>query len=186
MVVLTLTACYRASLYDGDGQLTDAGWLVVEGHRFRLDLGPVDLATPGSHSFRLSNLPSAEFCAGVEISHFEPIQENDTHLKHTSYVRLELKRSDGALAVLEEGPLSAWVWSHALQSSNAFLYRRGESRDVPIGNGATRAEPLGLKAAGGWGTYFTPERSERYVLTFQVIDPRSTVKTNARLVLHSV
>jgi hypothetical protein len=186
VAALSLASCYRASWYNGDGELTDAGWLVLEGNRYKLDLGPLDLTVSGSHTFRLSNLPNAEFTAGIEIIEPEPIPTSDAQPEHTSYVRLELKTSNGEVVVLEEGPLNTWVWSHALRGSTAFLYRRGESRDVPTENGSVRVEPVGLKAANGWGSYFQAERSETYILTFQVIEPRNTAKRPARLMLHSV
>jgi hypothetical protein len=184
MSLVTAGGCYHAARYDGDGQLTDAGWLVFMGNRYRLDLGPVDLATPGRHTFRLSDLPRTEFTAGVEITVAEPRELDDAQVAHTSYVRLELKTSAGEIAVLEEGPLNSWVWSHALQGSIAFVYRRGERKDVPLRNGNTRVERVGIKEASGWGTYFTAERSETYFLTLEVVDPSSTATKPAHLILY--
>jgi hypothetical protein len=184
LVAVGLASCYRSSSYDGDGQLTDAGWPAIEGNRYKLDLGPVDLTVPGIRSYRLHNLPSAEFTVGLEIIENEPIQMNSARPDHPSLVRLELKNSNDQIAILEEGPLDTWVRSYALGEVTSFLYRRGESRDISNGNGGTQGERLGIKAEKGWGTYFTAGRSSTYIIKFQVIDPRSAAKTAARLVLH--
>jgi hypothetical protein len=179
-----LAACYRSAWYDGDGQLTDYGWQAVEGNRYKLDLGPVNLATPGIRTYRLHNLPGAEFTVGLEIIESKPIQLNSAPPNYPSLVRLELKNSNDQVAIFEEGTLDTWVRSYALGRVTSFLYRRGESRDVPIGNGITQSERLGIKAEKGWGTYFTTRRSSTYIIKFQVIDPRSATATAARLVLH--
>jgi hypothetical protein len=183
-VTVGLVACYRLSWYDGDGQLTDAGWQAIEGNRYKLDLGAVDLTVPGTRTYRLDNLPSAEFTVGLEILEGEPIQMNSAPPGLLSLVRIELTNSNDQVAILEEGPLDTWVRSYALGHATSFLYRRGESKDIPIGNGATQGERIGIKAENGWGTYFTAGRSGTYSLKFQVIDPRSAVKTAAHLVLH--
>jgi hypothetical protein len=153
------------------------------GTRYTLDLGPVDLTSPGTYVFRLEGLPNAEFTAGIEVIESEPIPLNDAQLEHTSYVRLELTTSEGEVAILEEAPLDTWVWSHGFGDSRAFIYRRGESRDVPVGNDAVRVEHVGVRAANGWGTYFTARRSETYTLTLHVLDPRNTAKRPSRLML---
>lgn len=181
-----LAACYRSAWYDGDGQLTDYGWQAVEGNRYKLDLGPVNLATPGIRTYRLHNLPSAEFAVGLEIVESEPIQQNSTRADHPGLVRLELRNSNNEFAILEEGRLNTWVRSHALTDvTSSFLYRRGESRDFAVdANGDTQSERLGTKAEKGWGTYFTARRSSTYVIKFQVIDPRLPMTTAARLILY--
>lgn len=182
--VMSLTACYRASSYSGDGRLTDYGWWELEGNRFVLDLGPVDLSVPSRHSYRLSNLPNAEFTAGVEIVEAEPNLIGSARPAHPSVVRLELTTSNNEVAIIEEGPLDIWVWSYGVGGMESYLYRRGEAKEVPLGGGTTTSERLGVKAAKGWGSYFTPEESTTYFLTFEVLDSRSETKRPARLVLY--
>ena len=183
-VTVVLVACYRSAWYDGDGQLTDAGWQAVEGNRYKLDLGPVDLTAPGIRSYRLHNLPNAEFTVGLEIIESKPNQMDSVPPDHPSLVRLELRNSNEQIAILEERSLDTWVRSYSLGRVTSFLYCRGESREIPIGNGNTQGERLGVKADKGWGTYFTAERSSTYMIKFQVIDPRSAAKTVARLVMY--
>jgi hypothetical protein len=183
VVVAALSACYRVSSYDGDGELTNLGYSLKVGQHYRLDLGAVDLTAPAIHTYRLSKLPNSMFVVGIEIVEPEPIRSDDTHQDHGNYVRVELRTSDGQIAILEEGSLDTWVWSYKLRDAKAFLYRRGQSREIPLEDGATTSEPVGLKAANGWGSTFVSDNSATYVLTVEVIAARNAIERPARIVL---
>src|SRR4030095_12778598 len=108
-VLVGVAGCYSTARYDGDGQLTDAGWWVIMGYRYSLDLGPVVLTSPGTYVVRLKGLPNAQFTAGIEVVEDAPIPLATSQAEDTTNVRLELKTSAGEIVVLEEGPLNTWV-----------------------------------------------------------------------------
>jgi hypothetical protein len=176
-------ACYRATWYGGDGQLSDAGFLVLLGHRYTLDLGPVDLRVAGTRTYHLRRLPSTGFAAGIKIS------EVDTNLleslpEQDARVRIQVTTADGKVAVLEDVPLREWAWSHALGGSEAFLYRRGRENEIPLGGGGVRIQRIDLKASNGWGTYFDAKFWTWYDLTVEVVEPAPSAAKPARVVLH--
>ncbi|THI85040.1 MAG: hypothetical protein CAF41_012400 [Nitrospira sp. CG24A] len=149
-----------------------------------IDLGPVDLSHAGNYSYKLSNLPHAEFTIGIEI-----IEANQNHLNgprpdHSGYVRLELKSEDGQTIVREDGPLESWTHSYGLGSTYSYLYRRGGQRDIPLPGGGAQIELL-RNPAGGWGSYFIAQTSKDYMLNFHVLKPNPE-KRPARLVSHGV
>lgn len=155
----SLVSCFRYAGYKGDGHFTDNGWLNYS-NRYTVDLGAVDLATPGSKIYTLRGLPRAEFCIGLTVN-VEP--------ESNVIARVVLTAANGEVIVSEEGPLRSWVASTAVGSNKWFLYRRGERRDIPLPNGDTRGERLNVRRSGGWGTYFNSERRAVYSLTIQVL-----------------
>lgn len=55
------------SEYSGDGHLTDNGVRAAT-NRYVLNLGEVDLSQRGTKTYRIANLPEANFVARIEIS----------------------------------------------------------------------------------------------------------------------
>jgi hypothetical protein len=174
-----LTGCFASLFYTGDGKFKDNGILAYS-RRYVVDLGPVDLSSPHTYSYRLSGLPHAEFA--VIIRAFEPKKnEWDVRPPHPAVVRLQLNTESGDTVILEQGGLDSWVRGYGVLDNISELYVRGESRDIPLPGGGTRGERLGLKASGGWGTYFDSEPSRKYVLKLEVLS--SEHDTPAHLVL---
>lgn len=178
----TLSACYQASSYSGDGRLFDNGWQ-LKGGRYALDLGPINVGRAGTYSYKLGRLPDAEFVIGVEIVEATP--NRDERPNHKAQVRLDLKEVAGRTVVTESGSLEDWIWSYGLDDTKSFLFRRGEGKDIPLATGGTQGQRVGVKASGGWGSYFTAEESASYELTFQVL-ASSMPQRPARLILRSV
>ena len=185
MVVLAAvsSACFAPARYSGDGHLVDNGRLNYA-NRYNVHLGEIDLAQGGVSEFRLSGLPRATFVAGIEIEESGDLTVSGLEPKRRVSVRFEMHSADGKEVIIEEGPLSAWVRSFALHEPHrARLYRRGIARDVPLRNGDTKSEKLGVKASGGWGTYFKADPHAEYVLRVTVIESELSSKYPASISL---
>ncbi len=176
---VTIAGCARYISYSGDGRFVDNGPLMYS-MRYVLDLGPIDLETHNTRTYRLSELPNAEFVVGLELVEPSPNSVRGPRPDHRGRVRVELRTSAGAVVISENQPLSEWVWSYALGGTTSRLYLRGESKDVPIPGGA-RPVRVGEKASGGWGTYFKARSRETYTLTIEVIEPLSVKGRPARV-----
>ncbi len=168
--------------YTGEGQFTDRGWLNYSG-RYVIDLGPVNLAAPGSYTYKLSGMPQARMVIGISVVEDNPNGLDQPRPEHPTRVRLELQNCENQIAILEEAPLDAWVHSYALRDTTSKLYRRGEARDIPLPGGGTRGELVGLKASRGWGTYFDSEPNCEYLLKFDVLASDHYIPRAARLVV---
>ena len=90
-------------------------------------------------------------------------------------VRVTLVNSRGEIVIEQAGHLRQWSWSHGTyvieKEHAAFVYRVGEVRQVPIGEGVYGGQWLGVRADGGWGTWFTSRSFEGYRLTLEVLEP---------------
>jgi hypothetical protein len=169
-VVLALlvvhSACCSSPMYQGDG--------TVE-RNFRgakIDLGPINLTKPGRYQFRMTHLSSCEMVVGFRTA--------DRQLDAS--VRVTLLNNRDETVVDETAPLQAWVW----QEPEFFVYRRGESRDVPIpGSTSVHVEPVGVRADHGWGTYFVPTAGE-YRLAVEVLEPTHAPSGNVRTAVECV
>jgi hypothetical protein len=162
--------------------LVDSGFQ-LKGGRYAVDLGPVDIARPGTYSYNLKGLPQAEFVVGIEIEEAAP--NRDARPNHKAEVRLDLTRTGPEIIVAEQGSLEAWTWSYILDDTKSFLYRRGEERDTPLLDGRIKSVRVGEKASGGWGSYFAADTSTNYRLTFQVLASEIPERPT-RLILKSV
>ena len=169
-----MVACDRSPTYHGDGVFTDMGPEAAH-ERYVVDLGAIDLSKPNRRPFKVVGLPSVEFTMGLR-------QVNvsvgcDAAALDAVRVRLDVQTEDGAIVVAEEGPFSIWVHSSSL------VYRRGAERQEPEAGGAVKYVPTGVRASGGWGTYFTPRTSATYLATFEVLDSPGAAGCESRLVL---
>lgn len=70
------------------------------------------------------------------------------------------------MVIDEAAPLSEWVWRRVRLTCQheSFGYRRGVSKEIDLGDGLTTFKEIGLKAHGGWGTYFTAQKNAQYDL----------------------
>jgi len=175
--------CSHAMFYTGDGQLIDRGWLNYSG-RYTIDLGPVNLAVPGSYSYKLSGLPHAELVVGIAVVEDKPNGIDEARPRHPAEIRVELRNCESQVAILEQGALDTWVHSYALRDVNSFYYRQGQGKEIPLPDGGTRGQRVGKKASGGWGTYFEAEGNCEYRLKFDVISPEQSTERTARLVVN--
>jgi hypothetical protein len=181
LAVPLLTGCFASLFYSGDGTFQDNGILSYS-RRYVIDLGPIDLSSPHTYTYHLSGLPhDAELNVAIEA--FEATRnEWDVRPPHPAVVRLSLNTESGEVVILEQGALDSWVRGYGVLDNVSDLYLRGESRDIPLPGGGTRGEELGVKASGGWGTYFNSEPGAEYVLRLEVLS--SGHETPAHLVLH--
>jgi hypothetical protein len=172
----------RHTSYAGDGHFVDNG-LFAYSRRYVLDLGPVDLERTGAQAYRLAKLPNAEFTIGIELVEARPNGLTDARPDHRGRVRVELKTSQGETVILQDAPLEEWVWMHASGDTTSRLYRRGESTEIPLGDGTSRTVAVGEGPSGGWGTYFYSSSSEVYALKIDVLEPLKVTGRPVRLVL---
>ena len=171
-VALQISAC--APQYSGDGTFTDFGPQSAH-ERYLVDLGPVDLSRSNTRTFRMLGLPSTELTIGLRPVSGSP--GCDAAALAGERVRIAVVAGNDAGAVSEEAPLSAWTHSSEL------VYRRGAERQEPVGGGSVRLERVGIRAYGGWGTYFTPKTDEVYIATFEVLEAAGTSECGSRLVV---
>ena len=172
------TGCSAA--YSGDGRLIDHRWLANP--RYELDLGAIDLTSSSKHLYRLAGLPETEMVIGLETIEAAPIKDNERR-SNPAIVLLELKNSDQVTVVSAFGTLNSWVWSYGRDLPTAFLYERGEEREVPLGNNSFRLERVGTKQDGGWGTYFTPTGTVTYTLALNVVEAQPPPQRQVHLLL---
>ena len=165
---------FASESYRGDGTLTDAGPASAH-ERYVLDLGAVSLAEANRKAFKMLGLPSAEFTLGLR-----PVNVsngcNASALEATR-VRLNVQTDSGEVVVSEEGPLNSWVTSPHL------VYRKGTEVPKLKAGGAVEYVQTGVRAHGGWGTYFAPKTSTTYLASFEVLEPHGTSFCESRLVL---
>jgi hypothetical protein len=171
--LLLTVACDRSPSYHGDGTLTDMGPSAAH-ERYVVDLGAVDLSGPNRRSFKMVGLPRVEFTMGLR--QVNVAAGCDAAALDSVRVRLDVSSQDSAIVVAEEGPLSTWV------KSSSLVYRRGAERQEPEAGGAVKYVPTGVRASGGWGTYFTPRTSAAYLATFAVLDAHGARGCESRLV----
>jgi hypothetical protein len=169
-------ACSASGGYRGDGQFVDHGWLAEE--RYVLDLGPVNLSEANRKVFRMSGLPPESMTLGFEVA------DVDASVR-SGGVRVHLETADRRTVVDEEGPLETWRRNLVGAGGHFFYYRWGESRDVPLGNGATRPEHIGLRADSGWGSTFTPSEGASYVLSLETSGGGTASSGRVNLVVRS-
>ena len=161
-----LTGCTHTG-YSGDGQFTDNG-LLVYSKRYVIDLGSVDLAKQGTYEYKLSGMPNATFNVSIRI--FEGTRNSwGVRPEYPATVRMQMRNAAGESVIDEAGSLNSWVRSYGVLDDISDLYRMGEGRDIPLPGGGTKGERLGLKASGGWGTYFDSNCDETYTLRLEVL-----------------
>jgi hypothetical protein len=167
----------------GDGRLTDKGPDAAI-DRYVVDLGPVDLATPGTMTYRVSGLPRDEsFAVGLQITAADTsIAVKDSGPLDT-LVTLKMLNEASEMIVEERGPLSTWGWTYRRDRPHeAFVYRAGRAEKAPIDSKIHTYRRLDVKPDGGWGSIFTPRGRGRYSVTLEV-EPGSegAVPVEARL-----
>ncbi|MFA6955468.1 MAG: hypothetical protein WC538_06305 [Thermoanaerobaculia bacterium] len=140
-------------------------------------LGPVDLTKPGVNTFRLAGLPKAYFVLGFDVTGKSPTGTSIYDSRPIStVVRLTLTDEQSRVIIDEVGPLDKWTWSGSPHHAEAFVYRQGEGRDVPLPDGSVGFEALGVKPDEGFGSAFSPRPEGVYSLQIEVVneDPRAS------------
>jgi hypothetical protein len=168
--------------YSGDGRLSDRGMLAYSS-RYTIDLGVLDTSSPASRTYKLSGLPYATFTVGIEVIETEPNRSDDSKPKRQGRVAMELRNSAGALVIDESAPLPEWVRSYGLGATTSRFYRQGKSSETPLPGGGAQHTQTGVKASGGWGTYFNSEADDRYTLTVEIIEPFQPASISSRVTL---
>jgi hypothetical protein len=113
-----------------------------------LDLGQIYLNQRGTTTYRILNLPKADFVAGIEIS--VAMEDRTTIEKHavSPAILLELTGEGGKVLFTKKSTLDIWTWSIKLNDYRAFIYGSGES-----------------------GTYFRSFPKTEYTLRLTVLQP---------------
>ena len=161
---------YLATLfYRGDGRFVDHGFSEATS-RYVIDFGIVDLGNRGRYRYRLAGLPRETMTLGLEL--FAPsatIQRRDAH---AAVLKLKLVDRQGNLVIDEAAPLDEWVWNSSRgPSATSFLYRVGKKKEREVGGGVSTSEHVGVRASGGWGSFFDARITGRYELTLEVLEP---------------
>jgi hypothetical protein len=175
-LILIVTAwiggCYSTSDYEGDGTLTETK------QRYELTLGEIDLSVEGKSTYKLKGLPEETFTIGLDVK--RPTGGGDPIYIATPLnadIKIRLLNERGEVVIDEFDSLDQWVWSGSRVSSDrSFVYRRGSTIRVPIGDGVTRIEFVGKRADEGWGSYFEARGGGIYELEIAVVtaDPNAS------------
>jgi hypothetical protein len=133
--------------YSGDGTLVDNGSGAAT-DRYVLDLGSIDLTQQNRKTFRLAELPKANFVVGIEVK----AAASDSALLDgqsiTPTVSISLSESSGVVLFSKKAPLNSWTWSLPADADSAFVY----GRETP-------------------STYFDAATDVEYTLTLDVVEP---------------
>ena len=162
--IATLAGCYGMAgfVYTGDGSMTDHGALTHD-LRYEIKLGALD-ARPGAvRHFQLSGLPRATFTVNIEVDDNERDRRALPGTQYRGRVAVVMKNAAGETVIDERAPIEKWERSYNLDNRNSSFYRLGQTTDD--------SKPLGVKASGGWGTYFDAEPGQKYSLTVEVVEP---------------
>lgn len=167
--------------YAGDGTLTrEKAPAFFCQDRFDIDLGPMDFTHLATMQFHLEGLPKQEYTVGFDVSSLDSGQASNAAVRDAHMpdplVELALRNEKGEVVLNQRGRLSDWVWSGALANlRSSYVYNRGEEREIRNNPATTESQRVGVKADGGWGTYFTPRRRGGYQLGLTIVeaDPRA-------------
>jgi len=125
--VVSLSACYDAGSYRGDGQLVDKGRQAAK-DRYVLTLGEIDIGEPDEFESHLVGLPSEYFFVGLEIelAGLEREAYLESKLPCNPQVRIEIQDLSNNVMTLDVGGYltSDWVWSTSVGDPVAFVYIR--------------------------------------------------------------
>jgi hypothetical protein len=155
---------YPVSRLAGDVELTDRGPR-FPGSRFVIDMGEIGQATKFERSFTFSELPPESLLLGLEVTGGEGFRvDRDSH-PDIGNIRMQLTNSDGQVVILEDGPLTDWVWCLCPRPDWTFIYKSFGTRVTVLENGMRRLERIGVaKPDDGDGTKFTPRPGQSYKL----------------------
>jgi len=182
MVAIYVAACNRSLLYRGDGHLSDAG-IGAAADRYVLDLGHIDLTNRGEYRFLLAGLPSTTMTIGFQVGPSFAGEKTWQTKPLDARVEMKLNREDGSLVIIEGSRLPTWVWSYRVTDLDSFVYRGGKDERVDLGNGSSTYRLLGVRADGGWGSYFDPRSLRRYRLAVRVLEPMTGRRYPVRLLI---
>lgn len=155
-----LSGCYDVPNYSGDGKLIDNGASSAT-DRFIIDLGGVDTTKSGSHSYRFTGLPQANFVFGLKVQ--EGSREKEGGEPTNPSLSISLTEGDVNIFSITELPLRDWTWSTTANGSESFVYIRGQP-----------------------GTYFQADPDGDYTLTLSIDKPSDSGNTaSVRLIAKS-
>jgi hypothetical protein len=152
---------YSVKRYRGDGHLVDQGWW-FPGHRYILDLGPIEISESKKYEYKLLGLPLTRMTLGFEVPNpavGNCLCELFFPKPIRPIVKMIVTDSQGREVIREEGPLHEWTWSGS--STDSFIYRNGGEKDA------------------GKGTAFVPRTKEQYTLRIEILKPVSTLGKQA-------
>lgn len=171
-LVSTLACCWSPG-YEGDGRVVTHGF----SSPFRLELGIIDLGKIGSSTFHMKGLAGGELLIGLVAA----------DSMGDAVVRFSMSNHRYEVVIDEQGPLSSWRWERGAPTPTGFVYRAGKTRDVPIpGTSSVNVEAIGVRANGGWGTYFKPVARASFTLRVDVQKAASASPASAPLVVKCV
>lgn len=159
-MIALLAACAQPTAYKGPGRLIDNGWMNPD-HRYVVELGTLDLTTPGSTVFHFSGLPKAHYVAGLQI----PLAADRGSAPDSvvvADVALQLMRIGQGQVLIVTGPLRRLTWAGTPQVNSSFVYRYEK-----------------------YESYFDAEPQEAYELRVVVNTADPSIPAGAKVVLKS-
>lgn len=97
----------------------------------------------------------------------------------TAITHLKVINEKGQIIIDHKAPLNEWTWSGPIhEKSKAFIYARGETTEISLGDSAVRLEHASNRADQGWGTYFVPRKDGRYTITLDIQEIDANLKFN--------
>ena len=174
LAIPALTGCYGMAglAYTGDGSMRDHG-AITHDLRYEIDLGTIEAKAGTVRHYQLSGLPRATFTVNIEVADNDRDRRALPQAQYRGRIAVALKNAAGELAIEERDAIERWERSYNLDRRNSSFYRSGQSIGEPLPGGRSATKPIGVKASGGWGTYFDSEPGQRYTLTVEVIEPLS-------------
>jgi len=163
---------YRA--YSGDGTFVPhpaPTWVCQDG--YSVDLGTIDLSSPGTVTRQLAGLPRMTAVIGLQLDYRSAAPRTSAPPPiPTAVVEVSVRDEHDRSVLSRQERLSAWSASiDPADPARVYLFRRPPTWEVPQPSGAVRVEPINVGADDGSGSYFKPRRDGRYTLHFTVSEP---------------
>lgn len=162
--LFSMTGCYSARAYRGDGKMIAArlgSWLMHCTY-YGVELGSIDLTKKSKRTFTMKGLPNEEMCLGFRTKLADqnaPFEDN----KSDALVKVLLVDEAARIVVYEEERFTQWTWSAGGEDS--VVYHRGH-----LGNQGQEVLKVVDEAHG---TYFKPRTKVKYKLTVEITEPDS-------------
>ena len=130
-VALVASGCCPTSDYQGDGTVVSEECGPFP--NYAVEFSRLDLARPGSHSFRSTGLPRLRAIAGLELLPPPGVSCAQAEQSEIAAAALSLTLTDqhGATLVEHAGPLTDWIWGSPVRYEGCFLYADSLYIDPP-------------------------------------------------------
>jgi hypothetical protein len=164
---IALIGC-STPFYTGDGDFTEGG---IFGYKhYVIGLGLIDLSESNSRSYTLSGMRHANCKIAIDVLD-RSLATSSNRPSYPVIVKMLLENEEKQTVINENAPLDSWRmgFSGSIRDGVLWFFRDGERQEIPLADGGSTYKHIGVKASGGWGTYFVAEDGEKYQLAVEVI-----------------